>query len=136
MAYLTARDERQQVKRSVFERIAPGQSVRRIGRELYEVAARTVHARFCALGAGGYKFNINPNTLRAEYELWICDSSELWYLIPIYEIATMYRHPTAYPDYHHPDIRVLSVDAIRHRVKYAAPNVSLDVKPYLRALLR
>jgi len=115
--------------------IAPGATVRKVGREIYEMSGHTVHTRFCAPGSGNFKFNLNPNTLRADYELWICGSAEHWYLLPIDLIRKMYCHPAAYPDKHHAEIRVVTLDAHSHRLGYASPSVTLDLLPYFRAVL-
>lgn len=60
-----------------------------------------------------YKFNINPNTLSADYELWICGSAGVWYLVPIDLIGRIYSDPAAYPDHRHPEIRVVSLNTKR-----------------------
>ena len=135
MAYVTSQAHRQQIKDSVFRSIAPGDAPVKSGREMYRICGVLVHARYCAPGSGNYKFNINPNTLRADYELWICGAVDHWYLIPIDLIRKMYDHPTAYPDNHHPDIRVVSVDSAAHWVGYAARSVSLDLASYFCATL-
>lgn len=135
MAYRTSQARRQRIKDAVLDAIAPEELVGKCGRELYRVSGATVHARYCAPGPGNYKFNINPNTLRADYELWICGTADHWYLVPIAVIATLYEHPRAYPDTHHPEIRVVSVGAREHSVMYAAPSISLDLAPYFRATL-
>ncbi len=135
MAYLTPQVTRQRIKATGFESIAPGETPRKCGREMYHINGSMIHARYCAPGPGNYKFNLNPNTLRADYELWICGSAEHWYLIPVDVIRNMYEHPAAYPDKHHPDIRVVTVDACTHSVGYAAPSITLDLGAYYRAML-
>ena len=136
MAYLTSQTTRQRIKVAVFNRIAQGETVTRCGREIYRMGEMKVHARYCAPGSEHYKFNLNPNTLRADFELWICGSAEHWYLIPIDVIRQMYDHPAAYPDNLHADIRVVTVDAQSHRVVYAAPSILLDLVPYFQATIQ
>src|SRR6266850_1170165 len=125
MAYRTTKAQRQAIKQAVFSMIAPGVMVRKTGREMYSISGKAVHARFCSPGPGNYKFNVNPNTLRAAYELWICGSSAHWYLLPVELIRQMYTHPTAYPDKHHAEIRTVTLDMHAHRVGYAAPSITL-----------
>jgi hypothetical protein len=134
MAYLTSQAKRQQIKEAVFHGIAPGETVRSSGREMYRIRGSDVHARYCA-PSPGYKFNLNRNTLRADYELWICGSAAHWYLIPVGVIRQMYGHPAAYPDRHHAKIRVVTVNINSHRVGYAAPSITLDLEPYFCAPL-
>ncbi|MEX0775732.1 MAG: hypothetical protein WD042_08480 [Phycisphaeraceae bacterium] len=136
MAYLTSRTARERIKEAVFEKIAPGQPIQMAGRETYRILGCKVHARYCAQSAGNYKFNLNPNSLRADYELWICGTDDLWYLIPISVIRQMYGHSDAYPDRHHSGIHVVSVDSRTHLAGYARPSVSLDLTPYCKGVLR
>ncbi|MHB1425874.1 MAG: hypothetical protein ACYC3I_22140 [Gemmataceae bacterium] len=135
MAYKTSQTTRQRIKFAVFDTIAPGETVRRWGREIYRMSGLNIHARYCAPGTEHYKFNLNPNTLRADFVLWICGSAEHWYLIPINVIRQMYDHPAAYPDNLHADIRVVTIDTQSQRVTYAAPGISLDLTPFFRATL-
>lgn len=133
MAYASSKQTRDQIKREVFESVAPKSAPVLCGRESYRLRGVSVHARYCAPGPGNYKFNINPNSLRSDYELWICGDEKQWYLIPIHVLREMYGHPGAYPDNHHPEIRVVSVDVLAHRVGYAAPSITLDLSPYFQA---
>src|SRR2546425_292217 len=107
----------------ILNRIAPGFAPVPWGRVSYRLRGVSVHARYCAPGTGNYKFNINPNSLRSNYELWICGNAKHWYLIPVHVLRQMYDHLAAYPDNHHPEIRVVSVDALTHRAGYAAPSI-------------
>jgi hypothetical protein len=135
MAYRTTKEERQTVKQAVFARIAPGAVVREVGREMYSISGNRVHARFCAATTGNFRFNLNPNSLRAHYELWICGSAERWYLLPVEVIRGMYMHPNAYPDNYHAEIRKVHLDTEAHRVGYASPSVKLDLIRYFCAIL-
>ena len=134
MAYTTSEGKRRQTRESVLSKIAQRARFSSSGRSMYAVGSVQVHTRYCA-GTGKYKFNINPNTLRADYELWICGSEEDWYLVPIRVIRAMYDHPNAYPDRLHPEIRVVSVDTSDHSAIYASPSIKQDLRPYHRAVL-
>ena len=101
-------------------------------RETYAIASVQVHVRYCAEGSGNYKFNINPNTLHADYELWICGEANHWYLIPVNVMKAMYDHPEAYPDRMHPEIRVVSVNMRDHSALYGSPSIKYDIRPYYR----
>ena len=54
------------VKQVVLDRIAAGKSWWKSGRSTYEIKGTKVHVRYCSPPT--YKFNINPNTLRADWE--------------------------------------------------------------------
>ncbi len=135
MAYVSSRQERQRIKTEVLESVAPRSRRLPCGRGSYRLDGLSVHVRYCAPGTGNYKFNINPNSLRANFELWICGDAKHWYLIPVPVLRQMYDHPAAYPDNHHPEIRVVSVDTAAHRAGYASPSISLSLLPYFRAQL-
>jgi len=54
------------------------------GRAKVRIGKCLVHVRYCSPNAKAlkrYKFNINPNTLSADYELWICGSAAIYYLL-------------------------------------------------------
>jgi len=135
VAYISSKQQRDDIKMDVFASIAPGSPPMACGREIYRVRITSVHARYCAPGTGNYKFNINPNTLRADYELWICGNPKHWYLIPSDLLRQIYKHPAAYCDSHHSEIRVVSVNAGTHKAGYAAPSITFDLSPYFGALL-
>ena len=83
-----------------------------------------------------YKFNINPNTLSADYELWVCGSASVYYLIPISLMQCIYQNPNTYVDRMHPKIRMVSVDIDSHVVTYASGGVKSSLRGYLRAILK
>ena len=130
MAYASSASTRRRIKDEVLAAVSGGVSPVPLSREIYRLGATTVHARYCASGPDTYGFNINPNTLRADYELWICGTVDQYYLIPMSIIQEMYQHPKAYPDTHHPEIRVVNVDTRACSVRYASPSISLDLQPY------
>jgi len=82
-----------------------------------------------------YKFNINPNTLSADYELWVCGSADIYYLMPISVMREIYENPNTYTDNTHPEIRVVSVDAYSHFATFASGGTGTSLKPYLKATL-
>jgi len=123
------------IKLKVCESIASGSTPHECRKDLYRLRGVTVHPRYCT-GKRKFWFNINPNSLRADYELWICGDPGRWYLIPANALRQMYEHPKAYPDAHHAEIRVVSVDASTHKASYASPGVNLDLSPYLGAILK
>jgi hypothetical protein len=120
------------IKVAVLKQLGGG-SWKPEGQTTYRFAAGRVHARFKT--SAPFSFNINPATLRADYELWICGSPDLYYLLPKSVIRSMYEHPAAYVDQLHPEIRVVSVDAENHRATFARGGEGLDLRPYFRSSL-
>ena len=86
-------------------------------------------------GGPHYKFNINHNTLSADFEVWICGSSDQYFLIPIDIIKQIYLYRGTYIDYHHPEIRVVSVNTQTSQATYARGGMKLDLTPYFLATL-
>ena len=135
MAYLTSPREIRKIKNDVLSLISPNTSPIRYNRGMYRCNKNIIHTRYCASADRKFKFNINPNTLKADYELWICGTANQWYLIPIKLIQRMYNHPEAYIDRHHPEIRVVGVYTDKHQAAYAKPSIKLDIKPYFCLVL-
>jgi hypothetical protein len=102
------------------------------------VAGSVIHIRYCSPSSSGnahFAFNINPNTLTAENELWICGDVETYYLIPTPVLRQVYEHPDTYTDSRHPEIRVVSVDISRDKMTYAVGGQSLDIAMYFNRSL-
>jgi len=126
------------VKVSVLNAIAIGRSVTPLGHAKYRIAGWTVHVRFCSVNtkaSAKFKFNLNPNTLSADYELWICGSPTRFYLMPRSTVLMMYEHPAAYIDRRHPEIRVVSLDVTDNAATFAAGGEKLDLRRFLNRTL-
>jgi hypothetical protein len=127
-----------QIKQAVLSKIARRKSVAPAGKALYRVDGTLLHIRFCSQdrsSSARYKFNINPNTLRAEWECWICGDDSVYYLIPTNVLRRLYNDPGAYVDNHHPSIRVLSVDAAQNQTLYARGGKSISLAQYRSGVL-
>ena len=116
-------------KQSVLGNVFKGGSYWSDGRAIWTNGVFRVHVRFCS---DGYKFNINRNTLLADYECWICGSAGCYYLIPIAQVESWYEDPSAYPDTQHAGLTVVSVDATRHEVAYARGGIKAQLANYYR----
>lgn len=123
-------------KNSVLAQIANGQPVSVAlgkGRAKWQVGAHVVHVRFRTSPKSDgvtFAYNINPNSLTADYELWICGSESVYYLIPNVEIRAIYDDPDTYPDFQHPEIRVADIDTLHHRALYGRGGKSRDFTQY------
>jgi hypothetical protein len=76
--------------------IANGVKPLNAGKSKYRIGQRLVHVRFCSADAAGstkFKFNINPNTLSADFELWLCGSAKTYYLMPVALMHSIYENP-------------------------------------------
>lgn len=126
------------IKLAVLSTIAGGTSYSLSGRAEGLVKGKSVHVRYNSSNRRApskFKFNINPTTLSADFELWICGSAANYYLMPIEFIRRLYKHPDAYPDRQNPGYTVVSVDANAHNVMFAPGGRSESLGPYLGAVL-
>ena len=108
------------------------------GKSKFRIGQKVVHVRFCSEDAAGstkYKFNINPNTLSGDHELWVCGSAKTYYLMPVSLMRSIYEDPNTYVDRAHPEIRVVSVDIGTNTVTYASGGTYKSLREYLNARL-
>jgi len=127
-----------EAREAVLRKVAGNRSPAPLGHAKFRVGEWTVHTRFCGEDSSRpdkYKFNVNPNTLSADFELWMCGHSDCYYLMPIPLMRHMYDHPDAYPDRHHPAFRVVTVDSASRGVMYARGGESINLRPYFRVNL-
>ena len=132
----------ERIKEELLTRIADGRTchiARGHGPSKWYVGETIVHMRFCSRPKTSdgvtYAYNINPNTLRADYEIWICGEAGVYYCIPTEVMKAIYRNPEGYVDRRHPEIRVAEVDTRTHQALYARGGQHLDFSPYFRATL-
>jgi len=117
----------------IFQKIANGQPIILLGKHKVMLGSHEVHYRFKSFpkkNPNKFPFNINPNSVNAQFELFICGSEYIYYLIPIDVLKMMYKHPDAYPDRLHPKITIITIDSYLDTVTYARPSISLDLTPY------
>jgi len=121
-------------KNAALAKVAKGANVVTAGNAKFRIGKAVIHVRYCSPNAaapGKFKFNINPNTLSADYELWVCGSADVYYLMPISFMREIYDNPDTYVDRRHPEIRVVSVDTYSHNVTYASGGVKGSLRAYL-----
>ncbi len=131
-------NESYQAKQATLQQIAGNLPIVSAGKAKVRIGSWLIHFRYCSENQSApskYKFNLNPNTLSADFELWICGAPEHFYLMPVSIMREFYRHPEAYVDSYHPNIHIVSVDAEQHRATYARGGTSVDLSQYFRALL-
>lgn len=130
--------QNEEIKYAVMKNISGSKGYTFIGRASYLIGSTTLHVRFCSTDSKGsphYKFNINPNTLNADYEVWICGDIDTYYLLPNSLIKKIYEDPEAYVDSHHPKIRIVSVNVETNTVTYATGGKSTHLLKYLNTTL-
>lgn len=127
------------IKNQVLNRIANGRNwheIRGAGRAKYSVGKNIVHVRFRSdpkTDGVTYAYNINPNTLTADYEVWICGNADTYYLIPINVIEEIYNDPGAYEDKTHPNLIVADINTVSHKTQHSRLGNSKNLSPYFRS---
>jgi hypothetical protein len=124
-------------KRDVLKHLAKGRPVTPLPKAKVKIGSVVVHTRFRSNSKSGgsiWSFNINPNTLTADFELWICGSSAAYYLIPKATVEKIYNDPAGYTDYTHGEIRVADINFQTHRCTYGKGR-SADFTAYFKANL-
>ena len=99
--------DREAVKEKVLRTLGGDRAFRFNGRATYQVGQIAIHARYYSTDRKRptfCKFNINPNSLSADYELWICGTAEGYYLLSNSRVSHIYRHLKAHVDHYHPKI--------------------------------
>ena len=128
-----------ELKHRVLQRIAGGEAFHFIGKDKWRIVERAVHVRHRSGPKSGgtvFSYGINPNTLTADYEVWVCGDAETHYLFPIKLMNDIYDDPAAYVDRAHPGIRVTEVDTASHRVLFGRGGKCFDASSNYRAVLK
>jgi hypothetical protein len=129
------------IKEEVLKQMSgnrPFREARGHGPSKWSIEGKIVHMRFCSKpmpDGATFGYNINPNTLSSDYEVWICGRSEVYYLIPIAVIKKIYADPGAYVDSTHPEMRVAHIHTGTHRATFSTRGSGLDFAAYFRAIL-
>lgn len=124
------------IKESVLRRIAGDKPYSHVSGVTWRVGDSKVHVRYATGSGGRYRFNLNPSTMRADFEVWICRKPERYYLIPHSLIGEMHQHPRAYEDRQHPGLTVVSVDVNKHQAQYARGEAKRDLRGCFLGIIR
>ena len=125
-------------QKTVLEKIAKVATVEYIKKSKFRIGKSIVHVRYCFMKPTArwrFKFSINPNTLSADYELWICGKAEVYYLMPISFMQAIYDNPDTYALRKNPEIRPVGVNTYSHTVTYAKGGVKKSLEAYFGATL-
>ena len=125
------------IKREVLLKVANGKSLLPYGRAKWKIGDKVVHVRFVTSRKPDktHAYNVNPTTLTADYELWICSNAKTYYLTPMPIISRMYHHPDSYIDGADVNRRIMSVNTTTHLTLYARGGRKEQFAEYFRATL-
>ena len=127
----------EEITYEVLKSIGGGEQPTVVGRSMWRLGDQNIHTRVVSQPTNGreYGFNINKTTLMADYETWICKSSQDFYLLPVAIVREMYDHPEAYVDQHHPNMRIVKVNLRDHQCRYARGGLKCDLRAYYQKQL-
>ncbi len=119
----------------VLSALSGGNVTRKIGNVTYEIEGKSYHIKMVTGNKSKYPFNINNTVLKADFEIYICGSSELYYVIPINVIKMMHEDPAAMPDNTHPGYTVIDVHPNEDKIIYGTHGKSIDISSYRNSIL-
>lgn len=116
-----------------FNKIANGNSITELGKHKVFICGKDIHYRFKTnpkTNPNRFPFNINPNSLTSQLELFICGNENTYYLVPTEMLKEMYNHPNAYRDKLHPDITIITINISNDTVTYGRPSLNKHLSAY------
>jgi hypothetical protein len=122
-------------KETVLTKIANGQPISWQPKSKAKIGEKVFHYRlknFAANGSDKFPFNINPNTLTADFEVWICGSENTFFTVPIEIIKEIYNDPDTYTNSNENqgNIKTLTVDSYHNIVKYGRNGKQISLKNF------
>ena len=115
---------------AVLEKIDGGRDYTKRGRVTYKIDGKYYHIKVKTGQRVKYPFNINPNVLEADFEVYICGTDFVYYLLPIEVIKNMHSDPSAMPDYRNPGYTIIDVCPGEDKIKYGTGGKSLNIGKY------
>src|SRR5713226_2390949 len=105
-------------RESALRRIAGGRATRKTGQVTYEIEGKRFHIKVKTGNLRKYPFNINDAVLAADYEVYVCGTQDLYYMVPVELIRKMHTDPSAMPDYTHPGLTVVDIYPAENQIIY------------------
>lgn len=123
-------------RKKVLDKIADDDEYRQIGRVSYDIAGKIFHIKVVTGKKKNYPFNINKTVLKADYEVYVCGTSELFFVIPISIVKKMHEDPNAMPDYRNKDYTVVVVKPLENKITYATKGKAINIGIYRNATFK
>lgn len=122
------------LKMTVLNKIADGRQITFLSKAKVRIDGQTYHYRENKFRNSGYQpFGLNPNSLSADFEVWICGSESIYYLIPKSVVSQIY-HSGATPNQTpgQENIVTINIDtrANRLKIREAIALDGMDFSPY------
>ena len=123
---------------AVLKKISDHEVKRAVAKGTQRIGPHSVHSRFVSWSSsrpGRYPFNINPDSLSADFEVWVCGDEDLWYTLPQKVIKEIYDDPDARVATDRPGHRIVTVDADDNTLDYNSRGERLNLSRYRNARL-
>jgi hypothetical protein len=117
-------------RQSVLSKLAGSKSTKKVGRVTHEIEGKRYHIKVKSGSLGKYPFNINPTVLAADYEVYVCGTDQLYYVLPMGEIEKMHADGNAMPDNAYSGYTILDVYPANNRIIYGIGGKELDIAKY------
>lgn len=111
----------------VLQRIAAGKAYKKIGKVTYNIDGKLYHVKVKRGQLNKYPFNINNAVLAADFEVYVCATEELYYVIPVELVNKMHSDPSAMPDHRYPGLTILDVYPGEEKIRFGTGGKSLSI---------
>lgn len=122
-------------RKTVLRKIAGDRTFKKMGPVTYEIEGKRFHIKVKTGQLKKYPFNINDTVLTADYEVYVCGTDALYYMVPIDLVKTMHADPAAMPDYRNPGYTIIDIYPDEEQIIYGTGGKSLNVSKYRNAAL-
>lgn len=125
-------EARERIKHFVLKKVFGSEKFKpTAAKAIFDLNGVRVHVRHTWVSVrSNWWFDINPNTLRADFELWLCGYPSLWYLVPVSAIRYMNEAPTAYPNTEKSGTTEVTVNEDNDTCIFARNEPRLDVSRF------
>lgn len=115
---------------AVLQKIAGGKCYTKSGTVTYKIDSKYYHIKVKTGHLLRYPFNINPSVLAADFEVYVCGTDLLYYLIPVEIIKELHSDPSAMPDHRYPGYTIIDVCPGEDLIKYGTGGKLLKIEKY------
>jgi hypothetical protein len=114
-------------RESALQKIASGRVYLKIEKVTYEIEGKRFHIKVKTGNLKKYPFNINDTVLAADYEVYVCGTQDLYYVVPVELIKQMHTEPSAMPDNTHPGLTIIDIYPAEDIIIYGTGGKSLSI---------
>jgi len=122
-------------REAVLQKIAGNKEFIKAGKVTYTIDGNNYHIKVKTDDLKKYPFNINNAVLSADFEVYVCGSDELYYVIPNELIKLMHTDPDAMPDHSHPGLTIIDVFPQENKIIYGTGGKAINIECFKNIVL-